>query len=130
MEITGIKKKHHVYADYSYVPLVLAAPVLTGFSNNKPAAYACKAFAVSALGYSLCTRAKWGVWKWIPYRVHAALDLASGVLALAVSQAPSIRKDKPARLTFLAMGLTGLIVGSLSLIAAKRTLNIQRIYKH
>jgi hypothetical protein len=120
MKITGIKKKRHVYADYSYVPLVLAAPLLAGFSTNKPASAICRAFAVSALGYSLCTKAKWGVWKLIPYRVHAALDLASGVLALAVSQTPVVSKDKPARLTFLAMGLTGLIVGGLSLIAAKK----------
>ena len=56
----------------------------------------------------------------IPYRVHAALDLASGVLALAVSQAPVIRKNKHVMLTFLFMGLTGIIVGSLSLIAAKK----------
>ncbi|MDN3551206.1 hypothetical protein [Mucilaginibacter aquaedulcis] len=119
MHFKGIPQKQHVYADYSYVPLVLAAPVLAGFRDNKPAAYLCQGFALSALSYSLCTKAEWGIWKLIPYRIHASLDLASGVLALAVSQVPAIKKDKPAMLTFWAMGLTGLIVGSLSLIAAK-----------
>ena len=120
MKITGIKKKHHVFADYSYVPLVLAAPAIAGFENNKSAALTCRAFAVTALGYSLCTKAKWGVFKIIPYNVHAVLDIASGALALAISAVPNVRKDTNARNTFLLMGITGLVVGTLSLIGAKK----------
>ena len=120
MKITGIKKRHHVYADYTYVPLVFAAPLLAGFSANSFARFTCGAFAFSALSYSLCTKAKWGVVKLIPYRVHAALDIASGALALAVSLLPVIRSDKRARSAFIAMGITGLVVGSLSLIGAQK----------
>lgn len=120
MKITGIPEKRHVYADYSYVPLVLAAPSLSGFENNKQAAIICRTFAVSALGYSLCTKAKWGVLKLIPYKTHAALDLASGVLALTMTALPAIRKEKAARNTFIAMGITGVVVGTLSLISASK----------
>jgi hypothetical protein len=120
MKIAGINKKRHVYADYSYVPAVLAAPALAGFEENKPAALICRSFALTALACSLCTKAKWGVLKIIPYPLHAGLDLASGVLALGVSRIPSIQKDKPARSTFIAMGLTGLVVGTLSLIGASK----------
>jgi hypothetical protein len=57
--------------------------------------------------------------KLIPYKVHAGLDVASGVLAFGAAMIPQIAKDKAARNTFIAMGLTGLIVGGLSLIGAK-----------
>jgi hypothetical protein len=65
--------------------------------------------------------AKWGAIKLIPYKVHAGLDVASGVLAFGAALLPKINKDKAARNTFIAMGLTGLIVGTLSLIGAKRS---------
>ncbi len=120
MKITGIHKKRHVYADYGYVPLVLAAPFLAGFENNKEAAIICRAFAISALGYSLCTKAKWGVLKLIPYKTHAALDLASGLLALTMTALPAVRKEKAARNTFIAMCITGVAVGTLSLIGASK----------
>jgi hypothetical protein len=120
MKIKGIRKKPHVYADYTYVPLVLAAPALAGFEGNKAASLVCRSFALTALGYSLCTKAPWGVLKIIPYPVHAGLDLASGILALAVSALPQIKKDKNARNTFIAMGVTGLLVGTLSLLGARK----------
>jgi|SRR5687767_7820431 hypothetical protein len=121
MKITGIKRDEHGLADFSYVPLVLAAPKLAGFENNKEAALICRAFAASALAYSLCTDAKWGAIKLIPYKVHAGLDVASGILAFGAAMIPQIAKNKAARNTFIAMGLTGLVVGTLSLIGAKRT---------
>ena len=120
MKITGIKRDDHGFADFSYVPLVFAAPKLAGFENNKEAALICRAFSVSALAYSLCTDAKWGAAKLIPYKIHAGLDLASGALALGAVMLPQIAKNKAARNTFIAMGLTGLIVGTLSLIGAKQ----------
>lgn len=120
MKITGIKKKHHVYADYSYVPMVLAAPAIAGFEDNKPAALICRSFALSALAYSLCTKAKWGVLKIIPYKIHAGLDVAAGVLALAATATPQIRDVKRARTTFVLMGVTGIVVGALSLLGAMK----------
>lgn len=121
MKITGIKSNEHGLADFAYVPLVFAAPKLAGFENNNEATVLCRAFSVSALAYSVCTDAKWGAIKLIPYKVHAALDVASGVLALGASLVPQIAKNKSARNTFIAMGLTGLIVGTLSVIGAKNT---------
>jgi hypothetical protein len=117
--IKGITKKKHVYADYSYVPLVLAAPTIADFEDDKLAAGICRAFAVKALGVSLLTDAKWGCIKLIPYRVHAILDVASGVMALAAAATPAISKNKRARNTFILMGITGLVVGGLSIIGAK-----------
>jgi hypothetical protein len=120
MKITGIRKKPHVYADYTFVPLVLAAPAMAGFKENETATVVCRSFALTALAYSLCTKAPWGVLKIIPYRLHAGLDLASGIVALAVSAMPVVRKERNARNTFIAMGVTGLVVGTLSLLGARK----------
>jgi hypothetical protein len=116
--IKGITKKQHVYADYSYVPLVLAAPTIADFEDDKLAAGVCRAFAVKALAISLLTDAKWGCVRLIPYKTHAILDVASGVMALAAAATPAISKNKRARNTFILMGITGLVVGGLSIIGA------------
>jgi hypothetical protein len=119
--ITGIKKNKHWFTDYSYVPTVFMAPKIAGFEDNIKAANICRVFAGIVLGYSFFTKAKWGVVKIIPYKTHAALDFASGVAALAVSQSSVIKNDRQAANTFKIMGLVGVTVGILSLIGAKRS---------
>jgi len=119
--ITGIKKKEHVYADYSYVAAALLAPKLANFEENKTAANVCRSFAVTALAVSLLTDAKWGCWRIIPYKVHAMMDISSGALALAAAATPQISKNKNARNTLIVMGITGLVVGALSVIGAKHS---------
>ena len=118
---TGIKKNEHSIADYIYVPLVWMAPKILGFSADKKTANLCRAFAATALGYTLFTNAKWGIVKLIPYKTHAAIDLASGVAALAVSQSPITASDSRAQKTFGLMGIIGITVGILSLIGAKHS---------
>ena len=117
--ITGIKKNEHFLTDYSYVPAVFMAPKIAGFEDNKQAANICRAFSGIVLGYSLLTKAKWGAVKLIPYKTHAALDLASGVAALAVSQSAFVKESKEASTTFKLMGIVGISVGILSLIGAR-----------
>ncbi len=119
--LTGIKKNEHWFTDYSYVLFVMMAPKMVGFEEDKKAANLCRTFAGIVLGYSLFTKAKWGVVKVIPYKTHAALDLASGVAALAVAQSAVAANNKKARNTFLAMSAVGITVGILSLIGAKHS---------
>ena len=118
--IKGLSKNRHGIADYTYVPLVLAAPELLSFTEEKATANLCYSVAGLVLGYSLLTDAPWGAVKWISYKTHAALDLGVGLATLA---APLVVKPvtQKARNTLLLMGLTGLVVGTLSLIGAKRT---------
>ncbi|MDB5019080.1 MAG: hypothetical protein JWQ28_207 [Pedobacter sp.] len=119
--IKGITKKEHVYADYSYVPAVFLAPKLAHFEDDKVAATVCRAFAGTALAISLLTDAKWGCVKLLPYKVHAILDVSSGVLALAAAATPPICENKNARTTFIVMGIVGLVVGTLSVVGAKNS---------
>lgn len=109
----------HGFTDYTYIPLVLAAPKLVGFEEEKWASKVCYILSTTVLGYSVLTDAKWGVVKLIPYKTHAALDLSVGVIALA---SPMLLKtsNKRARNTLLLMGITGIVVGTLSLIGARK----------
>ena len=118
--IKGITKNEHWIADYTYVPLVFAAPELVGFERDASASNLCRVLSITALGYSMLTDAKWGVVKIIPYKVHAALDVSMGAVALASSVMRKGYSGKKARNTLLVMGLTGLVVGTLSLIGSSK----------
>lgn len=113
--IQGIPKNKHLLLDYAYVPLVAAAPSLLGFKDESDSSGFCYAVAGTVLTYSLLTDAKWSAAKLIPYKVHAMLDIASGVAAFAVPALFSQQPSRKAQRLFLALGITGLVVGALSL---------------
>ena len=118
--IKGIPKNKHGLLDFTYIPLVLAAPELVGFTADSSASALCRVSGITVLTYTLLTDAKWGVVKIIPYKVHAALDVSMGAVAVASSILREGYSGKKARNTLLAMGLISIVVGSLSLIGAKR----------
>lgn len=118
--IQGITKDMHVYADYSYIPMVLLAPKLMGFEDDRSSAMVCRSFAFAELGTNLLTDAKWGAIKCIPYKTHAIIDLASGLMALGAAVMKPMSENKNARNTLIAMGITGLVVGALSILGAKQ----------
>lgn len=118
--VPGITKNKHGFTDYTYIPLVFAAPKMLRFEEEEKAATdVCYTLSSMVLTYSLLTDAKWGAVKLIPYQVHAALDFTLGIAALT---APALLKvsDKKARNTLFLMGITGIVVGTLSLIGAKK----------
>ncbi|HZG26748.1 MAG TPA: hypothetical protein VEZ17_19305 [Chitinophagaceae bacterium] len=117
--IKGITKDEHGVLDYIYVPLVMAAPKIMGFEDDKTAVAITTSFAGTALAYSLFTDMKGGLVKIIPYKTHAILDLSSGIMAAAVPLVFNIKREK-ARNAFFMMAATGLVVGVLSLIGAGR----------
>ena len=118
--ITGITKEGHAFIDYSYVPLVLAAPTLAEFEEEKAAAVLVRTMAITVLGYSMITDMKGSAAKLIPYKTHAAIDFASGVFSLAAPWLLGFSKNKRARNTLLLMGVAGLVVGTLSMIGASK----------
>jgi hypothetical protein len=118
--IKGITKDQHLLLDYAYVPLVLSTPSLLHFEDEKWASNACYILSATVLGYSLLTDAKWGAVKLIPYKTHAALDLMQGVAAVGAAFVGQKQLSTTARNTFLALGITGIAVGILSLIGAKK----------
>jgi hypothetical protein len=110
----AIPRPYHWPADYSYIPLVATAPETLGFSNEKAATTLCRVFSGGVLLSALFTRAEWGLVRVMPYKAHVALDFASGVAALAAPWLFGFAHHARARNTFLAMGVTGLVVSWLS----------------
>ncbi|MGI4833254.1 MAG: SPW repeat domain-containing protein [Janthinobacterium lividum] len=109
-----ISRRQHAFTDYSYVPLVAAAPDLVGFTEEKTATTLCHVLSTSILVSSLFTRAEWGPIRVIPYKAHLALDTLGGLTALTAPWVFGFAQHKKARNTFLVMGVFGLIAGLLS----------------
>lgn len=109
-----ITRKQHGFTDYSYVPLVAAAPSLVGFTNEKTATQLTRVLSGSILASSLLTRAEWGLLKVLPYKAHLTADTAVGALALSAPWLFGFAANKRARNTFLVMGAFGLMAGLFS----------------
>ena len=109
-----ISRREHALTDYSYIPTVAAAPRLFGFQNEPRAARLCGVFSGAILLSTLFTRAEWGVFRTLPYRDHLRIDTAVGVAALAMPWLFGFAHNARARDTFLAMGMMGIMAGTLS----------------
>ena len=109
-----ISRVQHGFTDYAYIPLVASAPYLLGYKDNKTAATLSYVLSSNVLATSLFTRAEWGVFKVIPYKVHLALDVVAGLTALSAPWLFGFAKDPKARTAFLAAGAFGLLAGLLS----------------
>lgn len=109
-----ISRRQHAFTDYSYVPLVAAAPDLVGFREERAATTLCYVLSSSVLVSSLFTRAEWGLVRVIPYKAHLAFDALGGLTALSAPWLFGFAKNRKARNTFLAIGVFGLLAGLLS----------------
>ncbi len=109
-----ISRREHAVTDYSYIPTVASAPELFGFAEDEVPARLARAFAGTIMVSTFFTRAEWGVVRVMPYKAHVAIDFAVGVAALAAPWAFGFADNRRARNTFVAMGVTGIMVGLLS----------------
>ncbi|MCK8493833.1 MULTISPECIES: SPW repeat domain-containing protein [Spirosoma] len=109
-----ITRKQHGFTDYSYIPLVAAAPVLASFENEPTAVTLTRVLSGSILASSLFTRAEWGLVKALPFKAHLAADTAVGVLAASAPWLFGFANNTRARNTFLAIGAFGIMAGLLS----------------
>uniref|UniRef100_F4CCE9 SPW repeat-containing integral membrane domain-containing protein n=1 Tax=Sphingobacterium sp. (strain 21) TaxID=743722 RepID=F4CCE9_SPHS2 len=74
----------HAVLDYGAALLLLAAPFLFHFSEERPATVLCMLFGVMILGMSLLTNYEGGVRKTIPMDIHLYADIFGGAyLALS-----------------------------------------------
>lgn len=109
-----ISRKAHGFTDYSYAPLVAAAPALVGFKDQPEAVRLTRLFSGSILASALLTRAEWGALKVIPFKIHLVADTGVGAFALAAPWLFGFADQVKARNTFLAMGAFGILAGLLS----------------
>ena len=109
-----ISRCQHGFADYSYVPLVAAAPSVVGFTKEKTATTLCYVLSSGVLASALFTRAEWGAIRVIPFKTHLMLDAVSSGAALVAPWMFGFAKNRKARNTFLAIGAVGLLASLLS----------------
>ncbi|WP_151086367.1 hypothetical protein [Hymenobacter baengnokdamensis] len=109
-----ISRRQHGFADYTYVPLVAAAPALAGFAAEKTAATLCYALSSSVLASSLFTRAEWGLVRVIPFKAHLAFDAVGAITTLTAPWLFGFAKNRKARNAFLVIGTINLLVGLLT----------------
>ncbi|WP_400193302.1 hypothetical protein [Hymenobacter sp. B81] len=109
-----IPRRHHVVADYTFVPAAALAPTAFNFTDEKTATTLSYVLGGAGLANSLLTRAEWGVLRVMPYKAHLALDAVTSVTALAAPWVFGFARHQRARNAFLVMGLFGLVATLLS----------------
>jgi len=74
-----LKSKTHGYLDYLVAVLLIVAPWLFGFNQQGMETWVPITLGVVTLIYSLLTNYELGVARVIPFRVHLAIDVLSGI---------------------------------------------------
>jgi hypothetical protein len=103
-----ISKNLHGLIDYSYAAIVPLLPEIAGFKNQESAKLLCRSLGAGALSYSLLTKARWGLFRILPFKTHLAIDLSVSCLALAAPWLLGFSDKSTPRNALLATGLMGL----------------------
>lgn len=109
-----IPRTAHGPIDYLYVLALVAAPFLIGFTDVREAAFAAWAFATVVLVITLLTRAEWGVWRVLPYRIHLLGDVLGSLFMIVAPWLLGFANLAGSRNTFLGFGIFGLVAVALS----------------
>ena len=109
-----ISRPVHGLLDYSYVAVVAAVPELAHFKKEKDAAELCHFLSGGALASTLFTRSERGLVRILPFKAHLALDLLSGLGAIASPWLLGFSKNKKARNALIVIGMVGVVVSLLS----------------
>lgn len=110
-KILPVKKllspKMHGVSDYGFAAVTAAAPFVMGFS--KRARNLSLAMTGALLGYNLLTDHGAGVARVIPFRKHAAFDIANLAGLLLLPSLTGAAKDKKASRFFYATCVAGVV---------------------
>ena len=109
-----ISRRAHGLTDYSYIPLVAASPYLVGFASQPTPTRLAWVLAGVILAASLFTRAEWGLFRVLPFKLHLVGDMGVGLIAAALPFLFGFADQPAARNTFLVAGAFGLLAGLMS----------------
>ena len=109
-----ISRKMHGAADYAYAALSAVLSAIAGFEEEEKAKLLCRVISGGTLAYTLLTRAEWGLFKIIPFKTHLAIDFTAGIFTLSAPWLFKFADNKKARNTFLALGITSIVVSLLT----------------
>jgi len=107
-----VSARVHGVLDYATVAAFLNAPMVFGFHGTAAAV----AYWISGIHLLMtgCTDFPLGFFKWIPFRIHGAIELLAGVFVLGAPWVFGFAQDGAARNFFLAIGVVVLVVVALT----------------
>jgi hypothetical protein len=103
-----VSARVHGVLDYATVAAFLNAPMVFGF-NGTPAAIAYWMSGIHLL-MTGCTDFPLGFFRWIPFKIHGAIELLAGIFLLAAPWVFGFAQQGAARNFFLAIGVVILVV--------------------
>jgi hypothetical protein len=107
MQLRVIPTHVHALTDYVTGPALAAAPTVFRLRDGGPSSLVPRIAGAGATAYSSVTDYELGVRRWIPMRVHLALDAASGAaLAAAPWVFGSARRGKRYWIPHALVGVT------------------------
>lgn len=109
-----LSREQHGMVDWAYIPAVAALPSAAGFDADTQPARLAHLISGGVLASTMLTRAEWGVVPLIPFRAHLVMDAVVSAMAVAAPWLFGFARDTRARNAFVAIGVLGLVVGSLT----------------
>jgi hypothetical protein len=103
-----VSARAHGVLDYATVAAFLNAPMVFGF-HGTPAAIAYWTAGIHLL-MTGCTDFPLGFFRWIPFRIHGAIELLAAIFFLAAPWVFGFAQEVAARNFFLAIGIVVLVV--------------------
>ena len=116
-----ISARAHGVLDYVVVASLLNAPMILGFRHTGASVIAYWLCGIHLL-LTGCTDFPLGPFKWIPFRIHGAIELVAGVFVLVAPWIFGFGGQVPARNFFVVMGVIILVVTALTDYAVRADL--------
>ena len=113
-----ISARLHGVLDYALVAVFLNAPLVFGFRHTTASAVAYWLTGIHLLMTGV-TDFPLGAFKWIPFKIHGAIELVAGLFVLSAPWILAFSDIAPARNFFVAAGIIILIVAALTDYASR-----------
>jgi hypothetical protein len=108
-----ISARVHGVLDYATVAAFLNAPMVFGFQHTSAATVAYWLAGIHLL-MTGCTDFPLGVFKWIPFKIHGAIELVAGLFLIVAPWIFGFSAAPAARGFFVALGIIVLAVVALT----------------
>lgn len=119
-----ISARVHGVLDYAVAAVFLNAPMVFGFQHTTASRIAYWLTGIHLL-LTACTDFPLGPFKWIPFRIHGAIELVAGLFVLVAPWIFGFSYLAAARNFFVVMGVLLLIVIALSGYTVREVLPIR-----
>jgi hypothetical protein len=116
-----ISARVHGVLDYAVAAVFLNAPMVLRFQHTRAASIAYWLTGIHLL-LTACTDFPLGAFKWIPFRIHGAIELVAGLFVLGAPWTLGFSDQGVPRNFFVAMGILILIVAALTDYTARESL--------